>query len=237
MTTSGTYNTIANFNFAQIIDDAFRRCRVAPSEINGEHMLSARISLDLMFIGWVNDGVQQFVIDEITQPLVGDGTDTNFTAPVGTVDILSMIFRNASSINVATDMEISAISRKDYQDISQKDAAGQPVNYFVDKTTIPPVIYLWPVQNITGTSVVYNRVRQIQDAGAYANTPDTTVLYKEAIVACLADLLWVKYGDDAKHPGHGDNLIARAMKSYEMAKDQDRDRAQLVIKPYLGRRF
>ncbi len=229
MTTSGTYNAVANFNIAEIIDEAFRRCRVAPSMIDGEHMLSARISLDLLFITWCNDGLQQFIIDEQTQVLVGDGTDINFTTPVGTVDVWSMIFRNSSD----TDMEISAISRVDYQNISQKDTAGQPVSYFVDKTTMPPVIYLWPVQNITGTSVVYNRIRQIQDAGAYTNTPDTTVLYKDAICAGLASRLAEKYCEADLEA----RLIAKYQEVYNLAKDQDRDRAPLVIKPNLGRRW
>ncbi len=229
MTTSGTYNTVANFNIAQIIDEAFRRCQITPSEITGEHMISARISLDLMFTTWCNDGLQQFIIDQQIHPLVGDGTDTNFTTPAGTVDLWSMVFRNAND----TDMEISAISRVDYQNISQKVTAGQPVSYFVDKTTIPPVVYLWPVQNVTGTFVVYNRVRQIQDTGAYTNTPDTTVLYKDAICAGLAARLAEKYCDADLET----RLLAKYEQIYTLAKDQDRDRAPLVIKPNLGRRF
>ena len=233
MTTSGTYTFVENFSIVQCIDEAFRRCKVTPEMITSEHLLSAQISLDLMFIGWVNDGVNQFVIDQQIQTLLGDGTDISFTTPVGTVDILSMVFRNASN----TDMEISAISRQDYQDISQKTTGGQPVNYWVDKTTIQPVCYLWPVQDVTGTYVVYNRVRQIQDTGNYTNTPDTTVLYKDAICACLADLLWDKYGDDTVYPNQGAKLALRAQKAYDIAQEQDRDRSQLVIKPCLGRRY
>ncbi len=229
MTTSGTYTAVSNFNIAQIIDEAFRRCQISPQMITSDHLLSAHISLDLMFISWCNDGVQQFIIDQQVHSLVGDGTDTSFLTPAGTVDILSMIFRNASD----TDMEISAISREDYQNISQKESAGQPVNYFTDKTTIPPRIYLWPVQNVSGTSVVYNRIRQIQDAGSYTNTPDTTVLYKDAIPAGLAARLAEKYCDAAMEA----KLLATYERIYTMAKDQDRDRAQLVIKPSLGRRF
>lgn len=228
MTTSGTYSAIANFNIVQAFDEAFRRCRLTPQEITGEHMLSARISIDLMFVTWCNDGVQQFIIDSQTHALVGDGTDTSFAMPTGSVDVISMIFRNAN----ATDMEISAISRKDYQDISQKNVGGQPVNYFVDKTTMPPYVYLWPVQNTTGTYVVYNRLRQIQDSGAYANTPDVTVLYKEAMIAGIAAKLAEKYCE----PDLEDRLLAKYKIAYELAKDQDRDRAMLVIKPNLGRR-
>lgn len=229
MTTSGTYDTVRNFSIAQCIDEAFRRCKLDPSKTESQQLYSARISVDLLLISWVNDGVQQFTIDEQTNTLIGDGTDTQFTMPTGSVDILSMIFRNGQG----TDMEISAISRKDYQDISNKDSAGQPVNYFVDKTTVPPTVKLWPVQSISGTSVVYNRIRQVQDSGAYTNTPDVTVLYMEALIAGIAAKLSEKYCDTALE----DRLIAKYQLAYDMARDQDRDRAQLVIKPRLGRRF
>lgn len=229
MTTSGTYNTVANFSVVEWIDEAFRRCQVDQSKIESEHLTSARISLNLLFIDWVNDGVEQFIIDQQTYTLTGTSSDSNFTTPVGTVDVLNMVFRNSSN----TDMEISAISRQDYEYISQKTASGQPVNYFVDKTTMPAVVYLWPVQNITGTSVVYNRLRQIQDVGNYSNTLDVSVLYTSAAISGLAARLAEKYCT----PDLEDRLISKYQEAYEKAKDQDRDRAQLVIKPRLGRRY
>lgn len=229
MTTSGTYNTIKDFNVAQIIDEAFRRIRISPADITGEHMLSARISLDLMFVTWWNDGVQQFIIEREVQTLVGEDTDISFTTPDGTIDIIDMIYRNQTG----QDIEIKPISREDYLYINDKTVHGQPLCYFVDKTTLPPVIYLWPVQNITGTSVVYNRLRQIQDVGAYTNTPDTTVTYKEAITAGLAARLAAKYGDDPLEV----KLIKLANEAYNLATNSDRDRAPYVMKPRIGRRF
>lgn len=229
MTTSGTYNTVRNFSIAQCIEEAFRRCKIDISKVESQQLYSARISVDLLLISWVNDGIQQFTVDEQIFTLIGDGTDTQFTMPTGSVDILSAIFRNGQG----TDMEISAISRQDYQDISNKDSAGQPVNYWVDKTTVPPTVKLWPVQNISGTSVVYNRIRQIQDAGAYTNTPDITVLYVEALIAGIAARIAQKECD----PTLEERLLTAYQIAYDMAKDQDRDRAVLVIKPSLGRRF
>lgn len=229
MTTSGTYNTIRDFNVSQIIDEAFRRIRISPADITGEHMLSARISLDLMFNNWWNDGVQQFIIERVVQDLSGDITDISFIPPTGTIDILDMIYRNQTG----QDIEIKPISREDYLYINDKTVSGQPLCYFVDKTTIPPIIYLWPVQNITGTAVVYNRLRQMQDVGAYTNTPDTTVTYKEAICAGLAARLAGKYSDDKMEA----KLIRLADEAYDLATNSDRDRAPYVMKPRIGRRF
>lgn len=233
MVTSGTYDSVANFNIAEIIDDAFRRCKISPLALTSDHNLSARMTLDLMFIDWINDGVQQFIIDKQVQVLTGTYLDISFTTPVGTIDVLDMVYRNLNG----NDMQIAAVSRNDYLNNPNKENSGQPITYFVDKTAMPPTVFLWPVQNIEGTSVVYNRLRQIQDVGTPTNTPDTSVTYKEAVVACLADALWDKYGDDASYPGHGTKLTARAQNVYRRAKEQDRDRAPYIIKPRLGRRF
>ncbi len=229
MTTTGTYNYLGSFNIIQIIDEAFRRCRIAPSSLTGEELFSARISLQLMFVDWFNDGVQQFIIDEQTFPLVGDGSDIEFTTPVGTIDVFDMVYRNA----LLQDIQIKPISRQDYLYINNKFTGGQPLSYFVDKTTIPPVVKLWPVQNITGTYVVYNRLRQIQDVGVYTNTPDITILYMEAVVSGLAAKLATKYCDDAMEA----KLIAMSDAAYDLATNADRDRAPYVIKPRIGRRF
>jgi hypothetical protein len=233
MTTTGTYNTASNLNVAQIIDEAFRRARVDPASLTVEHMQSARLSMDLMFIGWANDGVQQFIIDQQEQTLSGTATDISFTTPVGTIDVLDMVYRDAND----NDIQIVPIGRQDYLYINNKTTSGQPICYYVDKSVIPPVIYLWGVQNITGTSIAYNRLRQIQDVGYGVNTPDVSVMYKEAVCACLAPKLFEKYGDFDKYPNFEANLIAKAEKAYNMAIDADRNRAPFIIKPRLGRRY
>lgn len=235
MTTSGTYNEMADFNIAQSIDEAYRRCRIDVSKIDAELTLSARISLGLMFIDWISDGVQQFAIDQQIEPLPAstDSLATSFVTPVGTVDIIDMVYRDA----LGQDIQIMPLSRQDYLYVTNKNISGQPISYFVDKTNLPPTVYLWAVQNIPGTSAVYNRIRQIQDVGTPTNTPDITVMYTEAMIAGLANKLWEKYGDDAKYPAQGSRLAANAAMTYERAKDGDRDRAPFVMKIRLGRRY
>jgi hypothetical protein len=233
MTTSGTYTTVANLTVAEIIDEAFRRCRISPSMTIADHQWSARLSFDLMLTDWVNDGVQQFIMDRQVQTLAGMPSDISFIAPAGTIDVFDMVFRNATD----NDIQIKSISRNDYLDINDKATTGQPITYFVDKTSLPPTVYLWPVQNITGTAVVYNRLRQIQDVGAPTNTVDSTVLYKEAICACLAAKLAEKYADVEKYPTIEKDLLVKAQVAYRRAKNQDRDRSAYIMKPRLGRRF
>ena len=128
MTTSGTYSTVANFTVAQVIDEAFRRCKVDPTTLTNEHTLSARISLDLMFIDWINDGVEQFIIDEQVTSLTGTSADISITTPTGTIDVLDMVYRDANG----QDIQIAPISRQDYLYIKDKTVSGQPITYFTD---------------------------------------------------------------------------------------------------------
>lgn len=234
MTTSGTYNTIKNLTIAEIIDEAFRRLKLAPQSLTAEHNLSARLSLDLMFVEWANDGVQQFIIDQQIQSLSGTSADISFVTPAGTVDILDMVYRDQND----QDIQIAAISRQDYLYINQKTVSGQPISYFVDKTALPPTVYLWGVQNIQNTSVVYNRLRQVQDVGTPVNTPDVSVMYFEAVISGLAVKLVEKgYADETKFPNMEEKLISKADKAYRLATNSDRDRAPYVMKPRLGRRY
>lgn len=229
MTTTGTYNDIADFTIANFIDEAFRRLKIDQSKITSEHLSSAKISLQLMFVDWYDDGTHQFLIDQQQFNLVGDGSDIAFQTPNGTIDIMDMIYRDQNG----NDLQIKAISRQDYLYINDKFVEGQPLSYFTDKTTIPPVVRLWPVQNIAGTSVIYNRFRQVQDVGPFSYQTDTTVLYANAICAGLAARLAEKYASTELE----DRLIAKAQIAYDKATDSDRDRAPYVIKPRLGRRF
>lgn len=234
MATSGTYTSVAEFNIAQVVDESFRRCRIDPSFLTADHTLSARISLDFLFIEWANAGVEQFMIDQQTL-LLDITTELSFVTPPGTIDILDMVFRDQNN----NDIQIKAISRRDYLYINDKQVLGQPVCYFVDKTTIPPTIFLWSVQNIPATYVVYNRLRQMQDVGSPINTPDCTVLYKDAMCAGLATRLYGKYVTATEDPNGvlGQRLMQEYARAWELAREQDRERAAYIIKPRIGRRF
>jgi hypothetical protein len=226
LTTSGTYSFISNFSIVEIIDEAFRRIQIDPGSLTGDQLKSASISLNLLFIEWINDGVEQFITETETHLLVVG--DESFTTPEATVDVFNMVFRQNDQ-----DIQIKPISRQDYLYINQKDVPGQPVCYFTDKTTLPPVVKLWPVPNVASTYVVYNRLRQMQDVGAFTNTPDTTYFYVEAMVSGLAAKLSEKYSTP---PMMADKLVRYQM-AYRNAKNADRDRSPYVMKPRLGRRY
>jgi len=107
--------------------------------------------------------------------------------------------------------------------INIKDVESQPVVYFLDKSTVPPVIFLWGVQNIPNTSIVYNRIRQIQDVGNLQNTPDITVLYSDAMCWGLAARLAFIYV-----PEKYDIVSGMAEKIFRLAAQGDRYRCPVT---------
>lgn len=92
MTTSGTYNF--NPANADVVLEAFDRCEVRPAAITGEHMISAKRSLNLELQRWSNLGINLWAVDLITQTLQ-QGV-TTYTLPQETVSLLDVYIRQFS---------------------------------------------------------------------------------------------------------------------------------------------
>lgn len=220
MTTSGTYS-FAPKN-AEIIDEAFERVGVDPASLTARHLQSAMRSINLMFGDWTNDGAKQWQIDQQTLTLT-EG-DYDITAPTGTADVLMMVLRRSG-----TDTLMQPLSREDYLALPDKDIEGRPDRYFVDKQQSSVVIYLWQAPENSTDQIIYYRLRRQQDAGKLVNTPDINPLWHEAMAAGLASRLWLKFGDTGDKQRYT-ILQTEAKRTFENAKDADRDRAPTIIR-------
>lgn len=109
MTSSGSYNfELAN---ADIVLEAFDRCEMRPSSLTGEHMISAKRSLNLELQRWSNLGVNLWAVDLITQNLT-QGVLT-YTLPKETVSLLDVYIRTFSlttTFNVTPNFSIVNLS-------------------------------------------------------------------------------------------------------------------------------
>lgn len=95
MATSGTVST-TTFTNQQIIDHAFRRCKLVPQQIAGEEITTALDLLWLVTSTLVNKGIKLWNVDKIIVPLYN--RVQSVPLPVGTVDILNMNLRTQSRI-------------------------------------------------------------------------------------------------------------------------------------------
>ena len=95
MATSGTVST-TQFTTRQVIDHAFRRCRLGAQQITSEMIDVANDQLYLILSNLANRGVQLWCIEKLIMPLYeGNGA---VTLPLGTVDVLTTNLRTLQEV-------------------------------------------------------------------------------------------------------------------------------------------
>lgn len=225
MATSGT--TSFDLELVELLEEAFER---AGAEMRtGYDLRTARRSLNLMFADWANRGLNLWTLDSGTIPLVA-GTAT-YDLPVDTVDLLDHVIRTGSGTTQA-DLAVTRISNSTYSSIPNKLVTGRPIQIVVRRTATPSVT-LWPIPDTALTyTLVYWRMRRIQDAGDGANTMDVPFRFIPCMVAGLAYYLALKV------PGGTDRLqVLKAQydDAWAAATDEDREKASVRFVPKIAR--
>lgn len=174
MTTSGT--TDFTLDFTEIAEEAFER---AGREMrSGYDLRTARRSMNLMMIEWQNRGINLFTVEQGTIPLIA-GTAT-YNLPADTIDLLEHVVRTGSGSN-QQDLSISRISVSTYATIPSKTATGRPIQVWIERLRDNPKVTLWPVPDTAQPyTLVYWRLRRIQDAGSGVQTPDVNFRFSHA---------------------------------------------------------
>ncbi len=96
MATSGTVSTTV-FNTNNILDQAFRRCKVQPSTVSSEMQQTALDSLYLLISSLCNRGLQLWTVERLVLPFYLGNVNVPF--PVGTIDLLNSNYRTLSRYN------------------------------------------------------------------------------------------------------------------------------------------
>lgn len=193
-----TNTTDFNLDLNSIIEEAFERCGVEMR--SGYDMRTARRSLNLLLIEWANRGVNMWTIDNGTISLVS-GTAT-YNLPNDTVDLLEHVIRTGTGTN-QTDLSITRISVSTYATIPNKTASGRPIQIYIDRKTgatnasnvvQSPTVTVWPVPDSSGPyTLVYWRLRRMQDAGNGINGQDIPFRFLPCLVSGLAYMLSLKF--------------------------------------------
>ena len=221
MTTSGT--ATFNLDLTELVEEAFER---AGAEMRtGYDLRTARRSLNLLFADWANRGVNMWTFEQGTIPLV-QGT-ASYDLPSDTVDLIEHVVRTGSGTN-QYDISITRISVSTYASIPTKTAQGRPIQVLVNRTNTPSVT-VWPTPDQSSYyTLVYWRLRRIQDAGTGANTMDMPFRFIPAMVAGLA------YYVAMKVPGGLDRLQVLKQQydeAWDLASSEDRDKAAVRFVP------
>jgi hypothetical protein len=223
MATSGT--ATFNLDLVELVEEAFERCG---SELRtGYDLKTARRSLNLLFADWANRGVNMWTFEQGSIPLV-QGTAT-YALPEDTVDLLEHVIRTGAG-NAATqaDLTITRISISTYATLPNKLTQARPIQILVNRLEAPSVT-VWPIPDGSQTyTLVYWRLRRMQDAGTGINTMDVPFRFIPCMVAGLAYYL------STKIPGGMERmpiLKTQYDEAWQFASDEDREKASVRFVP------
>jgi hypothetical protein len=163
MTTTGT--TSFNLEFTEIAEEAFER---AGREMrSGYDLRTARRSMNLMTIEWVNRGINMWTIEQGTIDLV-PGVNT-YALPYDTVDLMEHVIRTGANVSsTQADLNITRISVSTYATIPNKIQQARPIQIWVQRLSgekSPSGTTLTTTINSTVTTIPVGSVFNLASAG------------------------------------------------------------------------
>ena len=222
-----------NLDLNNIIEEAFERCG---AELRtGYEFRTAKRSLALLLMDWANRGVNLWTLEEGQHVLTYNvGT---YDLPVDTVDLLDHVIRTGTGTN-QQDINITRISSSTYLAIPNKNATGRPIQIWINRKTGAtnsanvvqyPQFTVWPKpDNTTTWTLVYTRLRRMQDPGNGVNGQDVPFRFLPCLIAGLAYMLSMKI------PGAETRttlLKAEYNEAWDLAAGEDREKAAVRFVP------
>jgi hypothetical protein len=228
MTTSGT--TAFNPDFTEIAEMSWAQ---AGREMrSGFDLRLARFCMNMMTIELANRGINMWTIDSGTVALE-QGTNT-YTLPADTVDLLDHVIRtNPGVTNTQADLTITRISVSTYSSIPNKLTQGRPIQLWVQRLRDAPQVSVWPTPD-RGTlanpyyTLVYWRMRRMQDAGNGVETQDVNFHFLPVLIAGLSYYIALKTPELMERVPM---LQAEYEKQFELAAGEDREKAPIRFVP------
>jgi hypothetical protein len=233
MATSGT--TTWNPDIGELVEEAYERAGLELR--SGYDLKTARRSLNFLLAEWANKGLNLWTVNTGTLTLVA-GQKTYTTAdglPADAVDYIEHVCRTASG-GVNTDISLNRISVSTYANIPTKDQTGRPYQIYVDRATAAPKITLWPVPDSSTTyTLTYWYLKRMDDAtNPVSQTIQVPFRFYNALVAGLAYQIALKKPEAAERISMLKDLYDEA---FQLAADEDRDRASNRFVPFVGYDF
>lgn len=221
MATSGT--ATFDLDIIEIIEEAYEQ---AGAELrSGYDLKTARRSLNLLALDWANRGYNLWTVEQGTVAMVA-GT-TTYTLPADTIDIVEMVLRTTTG-STYSDVSIARIGMPVYAAIPNKAATGRPVQVWIDRQTTPRM-FVWPVPTGTTYSIIYWRMRRIQDVGTTGSlNADIPQRFLPCLIAGLAYKLAQKRTDLVDRMPM---LKSEYEEKWDEASTEDREKVTLRLVP------
>jgi hypothetical protein len=221
MALSGTYTF--NLDVLEIVEDAYEQAGLEVE--SGFQLKSAARGLDLLLIDWLNDGVNLWTIDQVTQAITAD--TRSYTLDAKWTDILDAVIRSSDNI----DIPLRRVSLSEYMQLPDKTTTGVSSLFSLERNSSGGhTLYIWPTPDVSTYSFVGWGMRYMQDIGSYTNNVDIPKRFLPALIAGLA------YRVGKLNPGRVSQQKMAELKMdymdlYNRAKMEDRDRTSVFIVP------
>ena len=223
------------FDVVEISQEASERAGIEFR--SGYSLRTARRALELLSLEWANRGLNLWTIDGPVSVDLIPGED-EYALPDDTVDLIEHVVRTWQSDPAApapdqayTDQPIDRFTLPEYAAVTNKRAQGRPTVINV-RREIQPYFKLWMVPPANPFyQLVYWRLRRLAPLGpGGVGVPEIPWRFIPAMVAGLAYYLALKSTDPNAVP-RIDMLKACYEEAYQLAADEDRDRASFKFVP------
>lgn len=137
--------------------------------------------------------------------------------------------------NTPTEIPLARLNRDDYTNLPNKSfQSNRPLQYWLDRQSLSPVMNLWPVPNNAATvmQVVVWAHRHIMDVGTMTQEIEVPQRWYEAIVSMLAAKLAMEFIE--VDPSAIPLLDAKAEQALYTAQQEERDNSPINIAPAIG---
>lgn len=222
MTTSGT--AVFDLDVAELIEEAYERAGLEAR--TGYDYRTARRSLNMIAAEWANRGLNLWTIESATITL-NPGVST-YNLPADNIDMLDVVIR-VSSGGSNFDYPLSRIGVTDYATLPNKATTGRPLQIYVQRKSAQSFI-VWPVPDQTYT-MLYWRMRRIQDATNATDTMDMPVRFIPALAAALAFQIAQKRPEAAARIPF---LQGEYERQFALAAEEDRERSPARFVPWVS---
>lgn len=137
--------------------------------------------------------------------------------------------------NNPTEIPLARMNRDDFTNLPNKAfQSNRPLQYWLDRQSLSPVLNLWPVPNAAATvmQVVVWAQRHIMDVGTMTQQVEVPQRWYEAVVSMLAAKLAMEYAE--VDPQLIPMLDAKAEKALYIAQQEERDNSPINLAPNIS---
>lgn len=137
--------------------------------------------------------------------------------------------------NSPTEIPLARLNRDDYTSLPNKTfQSNRPLQYWLDRQSLSPVMNLWPVPNAAATTsqIVVWAHRHIMDVGTLTQEIEVPQRWYEAVVANLAAKLALEIEDVT--PDLIPVLDAKATQAMNVAQTEERDNSPIRWAPNIA---